>query len=62
MYLAVLMDVFTRAIRGWHLSRGLDQELTLTALRLALIGRLPEIHHSDQGVHYAATPRLMSTC
>jgi putative transposase len=55
VYLAVLMDVFTRAIRGWHLARSLDQSLTLTALRRALADRLPEIHHSDQGVQYAAT-------
>lgn len=55
VYLAVLMDVFTRAIRGWHLSRSLDQASTLTALRRALAGRLPSIHHSDQGIHYAAT-------
>lgn len=55
VYLAVLMDVFTRGIRGWHLGRGLDQELTLTALRRALADRVPEIHHSDQGVQYAAS-------
>ena len=55
VYLAVLMDVFTRRIRGWHLSRGLDQELTLVALRRALEENCPEIHHSDQGVQYAAT-------
>jgi transposase InsO family protein len=55
VYLAVLMDVFTRAIRGWYLSRSLDQELTLTALDRALARRTPEIHHSDQGVQYAAT-------
>jgi putative transposase len=55
VYLAVLMDVFTRRIRGWHLGRGLDQELTLVALRRALEGGCPEIHHSDQGVQYAAT-------
>ncbi|GAB4538353.1 MAG: hypothetical protein Kow0063_26100 [Anaerolineae bacterium] len=55
VYLAVLMDVFTRAIRGWHLARSLDQSLTLTALRRALTDRLPEIHHSDQGVQYATT-------
>lgn len=55
VYLAVLMDVFTRAIRGWHLSRALDQELTLTALRRALQTHTPQIHHSDQGVQYAAT-------
>ena len=55
VYLAVIMDVFTRAVRGWHLSRSLDQELTLTALRKALAHHCPEIHHSDQGVQYAAT-------
>jgi transposase InsO family protein len=55
VYLAVLMDVFTRAIRGWHLDRSLDQSLTLTALQKALQGHCPEIHHSDQGLQYAAT-------
>jgi transposase InsO family protein len=48
------MDVFTRSIRGWHLGRGLDQSLTLIALQRALIHHIPEIHHSDQGVQYAA--------
>ncbi len=55
VYLAVIMDVFTRSIRGWYLARNLDQELTLTALRRALDGHCPSIHHSDQGVQYAAT-------
>jgi len=54
VYLAIILDVFTRAIRGWCLSRLLDQELTLTALRKALQTGQPEIHHSDQGVQYAA--------
>lgn len=55
VYLAVVMDVFTRSIRGWHLGRTLHQELTLTALQRALAtGRRPEIPHSDQGVQYAA--------
>jgi len=54
VFLAVVMDVFTRAIRGWALSRALDGELTLTALKLALKQHCPEIHHSDQGVQYAA--------
>ena len=53
IYLAVLMDVFTRAIRGWHLSRSLDQNLTLHALQSALAHHCPAIHHSDQGIHYA---------
>jgi putative transposase len=56
VYLAVLMDVFTRAIRGWELARWLDHALTLTALERALEGgHVPAIHHSDQGVQYAAT-------
>jgi len=55
VYLAILMDVYTRAIRGWHLGRALDQDLTLTALHKALEDHCPEIHHSDQGVQYAAT-------
>ena len=55
VYLAVLMDVFTRSIRGWHLGRSLEQALTLTALQRALAQHCPEIHHSDQGVQYAAT-------
>jgi transposase InsO family protein len=54
VYLAILMDVFTRAIRGWHLGRDLDQGLTLAALEKALVASVPEVHHSDQGVQYAA--------
>lgn len=54
VYLAVLMDVFTRCIRGWHLSRSLDEALTRAALERALANHRPEIHHSDQGVQYAA--------
>jgi putative transposase len=55
VYLAVLMDVFTRSIRGWRLSRDLDQSLTLGALERALALAVPQLHHSDQGVQYAAT-------
>jgi transposase InsO family protein len=56
VYLAVIMDVFTRGIRGWHLGRNLDHTLTLVALQRGLTKYpAPEIHHSDQGVQYAAT-------
>ena len=55
VYLAVIMDMFTRSIRGWHLGRGLDQSLTLIALDRALAEHAPEIHHSDQGIQDAAT-------
>jgi putative transposase len=54
IHLAVLMDVFTRAIRGWHLGRSLEQGLTLAALERALLLATPAIYHSDQGVQYAA--------
>ena len=54
IYLAVVMDVFTRDIRGWNLSRSLGQELTLVALQHALAHHIPTIHHSDQGIQYAA--------
>ena len=50
VYLAVLMDVFTRSIRGWELGRTLEGSLTLRALRRALEQGRPAIHHSDQGV------------
>ena len=55
VYLAILLDVFTRALRGWELSRSLGVDGTLPALHRALAQRTPQIHHSDQGVQYAAT-------
>jgi transposase InsO family protein len=55
VYLAIILDVFTRAVRGWALSKTIDGEITLSALRLALAQRCPTIHHSDQGVQYAAS-------
>ena len=54
------MDVFTRDIRGWQLGRTLGQELTLTALQRALAHRTPVMHHSDQGIQYAA-PQYIQT-
>ena len=54
VYLAIVLDVFTRTIRGWCLDTSLGQELTLKALRMALADHVPGIHHSDQGVQYAA--------
>jgi len=54
VYLAVVMDVFTRGIRGWKLGRSLEGELTLGALRGGLQQAVPSIHHSDQGVQYAS--------
>ena len=54
IYLAIVLDVFTRSVRGWSLGYSLDQQLTLEALRMALAKAVPLIHHSDQGVQYAA--------
>jgi putative transposase len=56
VYLAFILDVFTRTVRGWQLGRSLSHSLALTALQRALAQHgPPTIHHSDQGVQYAAT-------
>ena len=57
VYLAVLLDAFSRRCIGWSLGRTLEAELTLAALRMALAQRKPQpglVHHSDRGVQYAA--------
>jgi transposase InsO family protein len=58
VYLAVILDAFSRRVIGWELSRQIDTELTLAALQLAINTRAPcppgLIHHSDRGVQYAA--------
>lgn len=63
IYLAVILDAFTRSVRGWALSRSLEQQLTLDALDMALVKGTPFIFHSDQGSQYAAwnhTERLLT--
>ena len=59
VFLAVVLDVFSRRCVGWDLSRKIDTQLTLTALLKALQTRKTDdlknlIHHSDQGVQYAS--------
>ncbi len=54
IYLAVILDAYSRAVRGWALSRSLSQALTLDALKMALSKGIPLIFHSDQGSQYAA--------
>jgi len=59
VYLAVIIDLFTRRCIGWDLGRNLDAQLTLNALNNAIKTRWDEnisglIHHSDQGVQYAS--------
>ena len=57
VYLAAILDAFSRRVIGYAVSTGLDTELTLEALRIAIAERQPDsgvIHHSDQGVQYAS--------
>jgi transposase InsO family protein len=57
IYLAVVLDAFSRRVIGWALGRTLEAELALAALRIALVERQPGpglIHHSDRGVQYAS--------
>lgn len=56
IYLAVILDTYTRAVRGWALGRSLEKSLTIRALNNALAHHpAPDYHHSDQGRQYAAT-------
>lgn len=59
VYLAVIVDVYSRKCIGWDLSRRIDTVLVLNALNMAIIERQhlgfnELIHHSDQGVQYAS--------
>ena len=59
MYLAVILDVYTRKCTGWNLGPSLDTTLALDALHQAFHQRWHPsnqglIHHSDQGVQYAS--------
>ena len=56
LYLAVIMDLYSRQVVGWAMEPRLDKELGLKALRMALASRQPPaklLHHSDRGVQYA---------
>ncbi len=57
LFLAVLLDLYSRRIVGWALSERNDEALTLSALQMALDQRQPEpglVHHSDRGTTYAS--------
>ncbi len=57
VYLAVILDRFSRRVIGWALDRTMEDELTLTALQMALEQRKPGpnlVHHSDRGSQYAS--------
>jgi len=57
VYLAVILDAYSRRVIGWHLDQYLDNSLTLNALHMALRTRSVRpglVHHSDRGVQYAS--------
>ena len=57
VYLAVVLDAFSRRVIGWALDRSLEAKLTVAALEMALSRRKVQVglvHHSDRGVQYAA--------
>jgi putative transposase len=57
LYLAVLLDLYSRRVVGWAMSERNDEALTLAALRMAIDQRQPEsglVHHSDRGSTYAS--------
>lgn len=57
LYLAAVMDLYSRKIVGWAMSDHINAELTGSALRMAITHRRPDaelLHHSDRGVQYAA--------
>jgi transposase InsO family protein len=56
VYLAVILDTFSRKVVGYAISKSLGNDLTIQALRSAISSRNPHkgrIHHSDQGIQYA---------
>ncbi len=57
VYLAVILDAYSRRVIGWALARTLEDDLTLAALRMALARRRVQpglVHHSDRGSQYAS--------
>jgi len=59
VYLAVILDAWSRRVVGWAISRRIDADLALAALEAAIAARDPPpgcIHHSDRGAQYAAGP------
>lgn len=57
VFLAVILDAYSRRVIGWALDRTLDDELALAALRMALARRVVHpglVHHSDRGSQYAS--------
>ena len=61
LYLAVLIDLYSRRVVGWAMSGKIDQQLVLDGLNMALLQRRVEprlIHHTDQGRQYSSAAYL----
>jgi len=59
VYLAVILDAWSRRVVGWAISRRIDADLALAALEAAVVARQPPpgcLHHSDRGSQYASEP------
>ena len=56
LYLAVVLDAFSRRVVGWSMANHLRTEIVLEALNMALWQRRPDtvVHHSDQGCQYTS--------
>ena len=56
LYLAVVIDVYSRKVVGWAFGENMTSDLVIAALNMALYTRRPEsvIHHSDQGSQYTS--------
>jgi len=57
LYLAVMLDLYSRKVIGWSMSEQNNKELIISALDMAIVARRPKenvIHHSDQGSTYAS--------
>lgn len=69
VFLAVILDAWSRRVIGWAISESMHVELTIAALRMAILSRRPKpnscIHHSDRGSQYASnayTEMLKKAC
>ncbi|TCL64813.1 integrase-like protein, partial [Hydrogenispora ethanolica] len=59
LYLAAVMDLYSRKIVGWAMSERMTADLAISALKMAIKHRKPQkglMHHSDRGVQYASNP------
>ena len=66
VYLAIVLDAFSRRVIGWALDDHLQASLAMAALEMALTHADPQpgslIHHSDRGIQYACTEYTTAAC